>query len=264
MERQMEITSEETTPTPSGSTTPMPPGTPRAPKRRRENDYVEQLSSRDLLLSLINDVRDIKSDVAEVKARTLDWDIQIMELKNQLKASNIQVETQTKIIEQQHSKIATLENLTEDLYAQINSNNLIFSGIKANGPEDARKQISKIFYDLRGPNPNIADIHRLGNNNSKLMVKFSSMKDKKFLFTNAAKLRNYGIRIENDLSPSQREIKNILLRRRRELLDNGVATTVKVNAKSLLVDGRDLFDYDKSTGLMTKRPTVNNAPPRPQ
>jgi hypothetical protein len=64
--------------------------------------------------------------------------------------------------------------------------------------------------------------------------------------------------IDDDLPPKLRQDKNTLLRRRRELLDNGVATTVKVYSRSLLVDGTDWYDYDRTKQIMEKRKATPN------
>lgn len=98
----------------------------------------------------------------------------------------------------------------DDLYSHLNAHHLIFKGINAKGRQDARDQLSKIS-NLGGTTPNISDIRKLGASN-KILVKFNSSKDINFLFANSLKLRNLGISIENDLSPSQREMKNNLLR----------------------------------------------------
>jgi hypothetical protein len=94
------------------------------------------------------------------------------------------------------------------------------------------------------------------------MVKFEDVADRNLLLENAANLHRDGIALDYDIPPSQRETKNMLLRQRREILDNKVATTVKVYAKSLLLDGSDWYDLDKEKNIMIKRPSVNK--PRPQ
>jgi hypothetical protein len=62
---------------------------------------------------------------------------------------------------------------------------------------------------------------------------------------------------EDDLPPKLQQDKNTLLRRRRELLDNGVANSVSVHRRGILVDEKDFYHYDRKTDIMERKPNRN-------
>jgi hypothetical protein len=144
-----------------------------------------------------------------------------------------------------------LQKAVEELYCQVNSNNAIVKGFTAKGPEEAKRKIRSAFYEVGAPEPQIHSIRPIGP--FKYSVKFESVEDKNNLFKNARKLGQIGFQFEDDLPPTLRVVRNILLKRRRDLIDHGGATNVKVFKQSLLVDGEDFYDYNRSTHSMEKR-----------
>jgi hypothetical protein len=251
----------------SGSNTPqnIPLSTPqrsRGPKRPRGDQEVDSPSSYDLLLNLTKDTKDIKTNLAELNTKIDARDLEVQQLQLQSSSQQNQIKAHEKTIQKQSVKIDSLEKTVEELYLQLNKNNLIMKGIKAKNPQEAYTEICKLFKKCGGHDPQISIIRPLYKGSSKLMVKFEDVADRNLLLENAANLHRDGIALDYDIPPSQRETKNMLLRQRREILDNKVATTVKVYAKSLLLDGSDWYDLDKEKNIMIKRPSVNK--PRPQ
>lgn len=220
----------------------------------QEDCDAETPTNRDLLLSLVKDVRDMKDTLCNLTAKMNEWDGRIKKVEEETKKNIVQIQSQAKIISTQATKLEDMGKTVEDLYCKLNENNVIVKGIRTKGPNHAYQEVRQLFNQLGGHEPNIANIKPIGIGNNKLIVKFANIGDSSFLFDNVVRLRQQGIGLEKDLPPQLREIRNILLRRRRELIDNGVATTVKVTKDSLLVDGVDWFHYDRKTGLMNKRP----------
>jgi hypothetical protein len=255
MTSEDETTPKVVVPASFGFSTPTSKGGGNILRKKRRNDgELEDLSSRELLESLVNNVKQIMEDLAEVKMKMGGWDKKFQDLQQQTTNNTNKITQQTSIIQQQKNKIDLLEKVVEDLYTKTNSNNLIIKGLRTRGPNEAYNEVRKMCQNLGGDEPQINNIRRLGTGNNKIMVEFGNYDDKKLLFENASFLRGYGIGFENDLPPGQREIRNILLHHRREILDNKTAKFVKVLPRSLLLDGRDWYDYDRNTRTVVKRP----------
>lgn len=143
----------------------------------------------------------------------------------------------------------------------MNENNIVIQGLDVTGQTHPIDQVMAIFNRLGGHEPKVSSFKNIGSANKKVLVKFTNPSDPIFLTRNAARLRARGIIVEKDLPPRLREIRHTLLRRRRELIDKKLASTVKVYESSLLVDERDWYDYDRSSNTIQKR---HNSRPRPR
>lgn len=245
---------EMSTPTNSSASTPSAASV-RASKRRRQggNADLDSPSNRDLLLQL-------RDDMCEIKTTIKNFTLQVQELDNRLVKLEQVRKAQDHTISEQNNKIQALERIVEDLYCNTNENNIVINGIRFNNIHDARTEINGLFRHLEASRPpSISNIRRLGET-KKLIIKFANYGDKSFLYKNAAYLRTQGVVFEDDLPPTLQKDKEILLRRRRELLENGAAQTVKVLRRALLVDGRDLYHYDRATDTMGKRDPKTRPP----
>lgn len=169
-----------------------------------------------------------------------------------ISAQNKIIENQNKQIKKQDEKILQLEKVVERVYSEQSKNNLVIRGLRSKTDSDLKPEIVNHFCQLGAKHPpTIQQSHKIGKNVTH--VTFSNYSDKMFLLTKSRQLLDAGVKVEEDLTPRQRQEKNMLLKQRRELLDNGVATTVKLHKNSLLLDDTDWFDFDRNSGLMTKR-----------
>jgi hypothetical protein len=232
---------------------------PSAPKKRKsdfssEIDNKKQklngMTDRQLLLHLID-----KFNVLEDRFDYFEEEIEKVEKR--IDDQEIAMNAQSKLIEKQQQQIYELEKMMEDNYCKAAEDNVVIKGIDCINNDASYRSIVKIFTNLgRKAPPTINSIRTLGKR--KCVVKLTNPNDKTLLYKNSVTLRKNGIMIDDDLPPKLRQDKNTLLRRRRELLDNGVATTVKVYSRSLLVDGTDWYDYDRTKQIMEKRKATPN------
>jgi uncharacterized coiled-coil protein SlyX len=229
-------------------------------KRRRHNSESPNAtptpkSDRDLLHLVLQKVEDMSKDLTlKIEGISEGWKTAIQKLEEKVLTQDKTIQQQQSQITQQNVKIDALERMVEDLFCKVNENHLVMSGVQYRDTATAHQEIGKIFkyFGAQRP-PGITQIKELGNSR-KLLVKFTNYGDKVFLFKSAQHLRNRGIGLEDDLPPSLLNDRNILLRRRRELIENGVARNVKVFKRELLVDENDWYTYDRRTGIMDKRP----------
>ena len=182
------------------------------------------------------------------------WKSALKIMEKKVVDQEVVIKKQETQIYQLNNKVEALEKVVENIYCKSNETNVIIKGVRGRNYNQAYTEINQIFNQLGGHEPRINNIQPLGAGKNKLMVKFSNTDDPNFLFKNAAHLGRRGYGLERDLPPKLREIRNLLLQQRREILGNGVATTVRVTSNSLQLDGKDWFDYNRATNLMDKRP----------
>lgn len=207
-------------------------------------DPEAELSDRQLLLLLLKDSQDVKMKLDQTILLVSAWEEKYKELEKTCKY-------QQKTIDSQNRRLQIVERAVDDLYCKQNENNVIVKGISHINV--AHRAMQEIFQDVEAPKaPSIVSINPLGKSR-KLLFKFNHAEDKHILYKNSKYLSRQGIEMEDDLPPNLRSIRNNLLIHRRELLDNGTAKHVKVLRRSLLIDGKDMYDYNESTNSMEPR-----------
>lgn len=207
-------------------------------------DPEAELSDRQLLLLLLKDSQDVKMKLDQTILLVSAWEEKYKELEKTCKY-------QQKTIDSQNRRLQIVERAVDDLYCKQNENNVIVKGISHINV--AHRAMHEIFQDVQAPKaPSIVSINPLGKSR-KLLFKFNHPEDKHILYKNSKYLSRQGIEMEDDLPPNLRSIRNNLLIHRRELLDNGTAKHVKVLRRSLLIDGKDMYDYNESTNSMEPR-----------
>lgn len=241
----------------------IPPSTPSTRKRGRQ-DYSPTFENEDdgkegimqLLQQVLGKIDGVKEE-QKITSEKIDvacdgWKAALHSLQQKVTKQEEVIEAQANIISQQGKKLQEMEVMFEDLYCSVNENNLIIRGLAFRNVGEARQEIVILFRHLDAIRPPIFSIKQLGRTN-KVLVKFVNSGDKFFLQKHSAYLRSRNVYLEDDLPMKLKQDKDMLLMRRRELLENGVATTVKVLRRALVVDNQDLFVYDRHTGTMDKR-----------
>ena len=112
-------------------------------------------------------------------------------------------------------------------------------------------KLNDIITNGTGPSLQVEEIKPLANK-KKFLFKFKRANDKSVVFSKSKFLRNRGVTIEEDLPLALREDKNMLLMNRKQLFDNGVAESVKVKRRGMLVDEKDWYFYDRNNKTMGK------------
>lgn len=150
---------------------------------------------------------------------------------------------------QQATKISQLEDV-ENLSYQLNANNLIVHGLKVNEGVQPETAINALLGRL---NPTkaipVANVKLLGK--SATFMKFKTLEGKMFVLRSSGKLRQQ-ISITEDLPPNMKANRNILVKKRRELLNAG-AKSVKVIKNSLFVDDESWYDLNLSDKSINPR-----------
>lgn len=110
---------------------------------------------------------------------------------------------------------------------------MIVKGLASRNISAARQELIKIFRHLNATRPPcIQQVRQLGQS-QKFNFKFSNSGDKFFLLKLSPYLRKTGLSFEDVLPPKLQQAKNMLLRRKREMLDNGVAKSVHLHRRFL-------------------------------
>jgi hypothetical protein len=238
------------------------------------DDELEKMSDHDLLLTLVQDLRQLSAKFDNMNMMMASFDERIKKqeekcnnntkeiesYKNQLNKLEEEVESirvQDTVIHKQEEKIEKMEFLLEDLYCKVNEPNVIVKGLQTNKSIPIQEQINKIFYNLgERQKPRINSVKFLGKTN-KVLVRFDNSYSKTVLHKNAKHLHSRGIGFEDDLPPQMRKDRNLLLQKRREIIDNGTSTSIKVLRRALLIDDKDYYTLDRKTG------EISRVPPRP-
>jgi hypothetical protein len=192
--------------------------------------------------------------ITETEKRIQSQEKTIMELTTKLTSLEKEVKANAGIAVPD-MRIRALESIQEDMYCEANEPNVIIRGLNMTSQKNFFSQVSDLFRDLHAARrPRIQKVRKLGN---KLLVRFPDNSEKEFLYSKIRTLQRYGISIEDDLPPSIRRDRSILLQKRREVLDNGSAKTVKVLRRSIILDGKEIYDLNRQTGIVEKRKSVN-------
>jgi len=157
--------------------------------------------------------------------------------------------TLTQIMQTQSTQIHKLETTVENLQKNMKKNTIIIKGIDPRDCEthQARKNtVNNILMkklNMKEFNIEECTAIKIGNQ-SGIQITFGASSQKFQMFKNIKKLEGSGITIENWLTPHERQVKNQLLMKRRQLINEGETCWLQKN-KFLIVE-------NKRTGLKTK------------
>jgi hypothetical protein len=172
---------------------------------------------------------------------------QLANMKVNMKAKDDKIDNLCK-------KVFSLEAAVDTMLAKSTESNIVVKGVKADNNADALQKIKQIHGSLNPPRPSSFYSARvIGKNKNIIIVKTNNVADKRFFFFNSKQLLEKGVRIDDDLPPRLRKIKNSLLMKRRELIDAGTATKVKIFTSSLLVDDKIWYDFDRAGDVVVER-----------
>lgn len=173
------------------------------------------------------------------------------------------IETLEKMVKSSQLKVDLLESELEKMNKQSKSNNIIIRGIKPDPNLHPTVCAQQFFENSLHAEPSmfrICSAKYLYSKNGKTSVVLSlgAPNDKAYLFSKVNNLKGTNLSLADDLTQKQQETRNILLQKRRELIDNKVGKVIKVYDKSLKVDNK-WYDL-KENGVMEIRPISNNRP----
>lgn len=192
--------------------------------------------------------------LSRIEGRLDKIENKILTLEKTSDTHSVKIEEQDKIIKAQNQKIQQLEDLVEDLYCDSKRNNIIIKGLNVNSKTNLYEKVSKVFQDLGSKRrPRIEKVHMLGKT-KKVLVRFGGPEEKSYLYRNSKRMQKKGLGLDEDLPPKMREEHNLLLKKRREILDNGVAKSVKVFRRSLLLDEKEWYTLNPVTKDITRAP----------
>jgi hypothetical protein len=224
-------------------------------RQRQETANVEQMTDREILLSIVRQTDAIKADTAEVNAKVDSWELKLSELE---KKSNLQEE----VIKRQEKRIMELESIVdskiERLQKESKINNIIFQGLnpKTNPVSAAENFIyEKFSADPKQVRINSARFITGRKDSLSVLVSLGAPEDKRYLYSHVRNLKGMPYSVSDDLTDEQQHSRYILLQKRRELIDNEGARNVKIYNNSIRV-GNDFYDLDKND-ILHKRKSVN-------
>jgi len=170
----------------------------------------------------------------------------------------------------QNQKMTSKLGLTlERMQRGSKENNIIIKGLKATNNNN--NEINSFLTKTLKADPQKIKIKetKIYNKNNTVKISailsLSSKEEKSYLFSFAKNLKNTGYSMADDLTPNQIETRNQLLIKRRELIDNGVATNIKVFDSALKVDGQwyvlsNLGELVKRKPKKPQDPSQENSP----
>lgn len=152
-------------------------------------------------------------------------------------------------LDDQEARIQQLERKLDLLDMKARERNVILKGIKVTDKKQVNRQVIEQLKKSI-PKSNIQlNAKVVGQYGSTVIAEIYNYRDRELLFKNTAKLKNNGIRIYDDLPPRLRDAKNALLKKRRELINNGTkGDKIKVTNYALVVNGTDWYDWDPDSG----------------
>lgn len=234
-------------------------------KRRRKDEGgssvvidVEEMSDRKLLEEAVSSIRSLNvrvNNLENVIAEFADVKTQVEDLRNEIK----KLPELEKKLKASEYKVEVLEKSIEGIMRSAKSNNVILKGI--NPEQNTHPTTCAQQFFTRHLNAN-SDMFRINsakyiygrNGSTSVIATLGAPNDKSYLFSLAHNLKGTKFTLSDDLTPQQMVIRNILLRKRREIIDNGIGKVVKLYDKALKVDNEwyDLLD----NGDLVIRPSL--------
>lgn len=236
---------------------------------------INSLSDREIILKSFTKIQYLTNTVNKLVECTVRYEREkgslIKRVNRQevnLKTTDMKLEYQTKIIQQQQKiisdlqkRLALVEKIAEDAYCEKTRTNIVISGLGAKNENEAYHKINSVISNGKGNNLKVESIRPIAQRN-KFVFKLSTSEDKSLIFSKAKFLRERGVTVEDDLPTALREDKNMLLLNRIQLFENGAAESVKIMRRGMLVDDKDWYFYDHNTKTMSKTQQKTNTKPK--
>ncbi len=160
-------------------------------------------------------------------------------------------------LEIQQQQINKLERQLDIMEMKTRKKNVVFKGIRIT---DRKNVTGCVLQQLKQTNPRIQIRMRarvVGQYGDKVVAELDGNDDKITLIKNSVNLRKNGITFDEDLPPRLRKAKNALLKKRRELIVDGVKReSIKLNYYDMMVNGKDWYDYDGVTDGVVLRQNI--------
>lgn len=146
------------------------------------------------------------------------------------------------------TKIATLEDIFEQMDKEKRKKNIIMSGLQGEG-ESTKTEVEKIIKEKMGLEPKIKEAYLIGKGGQKkrAVVKLSEWKDKMEILKNKTKLKGSRIDIDSDLTLREMKIQATIREGARKVRNN--ENFVKVGYKKLIVN-RDSYVWNNQENCL--------------
>ena len=195
------------------------------------------------LTELKNRLQVTESKVSDLEKARAITDKKIAELQNEIKE-----------LKEQGAPIASVTSAVEKIQREMKASNIIIKGLPEANDEPAitatRFLKDTLKADMDYVKVKLARFINFKPGHVLLWIKLKDKNSKLIAYESLRNLKGTPYSIVDDLTPKQMENRNILLMKRREILDNKVGKVVKVYDESMSVDGEW---YDLINGEVVKR-----------
>jgi hypothetical protein len=214
-----------------------------------DDNELEKMSDHDLLLTLVQDLRHLSAKFDNMNMMMTSFDERI---KNQ----EVKCDKNTDEIEKYKNQLNKLEEEVESIRVRSKSNNIIIRGITPKQNDHPHKTATEfINHKLKADHQKVCinSVKYLWGKDGRvsLLVGLGADEDKQYLYSHVRNLQRPFI-IMDDLTFKQQKEKNLLLQKRRELINEGTdPRTIKVKINTMKI-GAEWF-YLKDDGSLEKK-----------
>ena len=257
------------------------PGPETGVETRSQSQMATAPATKKDIDAILEKLNDISQDAKEIKSRFAYMETRMNNIEESLhnveesttensgRIDNIEAKLSQydykKLRDELHETRQELQQqrrANEDISNRMRRCNLVFYGIEQTDESEDWAKSEQLITDIITDKFDITDriqferVHRMEHaplirGSKPIIAQFSFFKDKDRVLQNAWKLKGSNIGVDGDFAKGTRVIRRKLLEKRKELIDNKVATKAKVTYDKLLVTmsngDRKVYTYDDVT-----------------
>jgi hypothetical protein len=197
-----------------------------------DDNELEKMSDHDLLLTLVQDLRHLSAKFDNMNKIMASFD-------ERIKKQEVNCDKNTEEIEKYKNQLEKLEEEVESIRIRSKSNNII-RGITPKQNDHPHKTATEfINHKLKADHQKVCinSVKYLWGKDGRvsLLVGLGADEDKQYLYSHVRNLQRPYV-IMDDLTLRQQKQKNLLLQKRRQLIDEGTdPRTIKVKINSMKI-----------------------------
>jgi hypothetical protein len=198
-----------------------------------DDNELEKMSDHDLLLTLVQDLRHLSAKFDNMNKIMASFD-------ERIKKQEVNCDKNTEEIEKYKNQLEKLEEEVESIRIRSKSNNIIIRGITPKQNDHPHKTATEfINHKLKADHQKVCinSVKYLWGKDGRvsLLVGLGADEDKQYLYSHVRNLQRPYV-IMDDLTLRQQKQKNLLLQKRRQLIDEGTdPRTIKVKINSMKI-----------------------------